>query len=57
MVAFIWRNGDCNRISVKRRCMQVGRSISIVCGTALLIAAAVAVAVASRNRRQSEPPL
>ena len=41
MSAFIWRNGDCNRISVKRRCMQVGRSISIVFGTALLIAAAV----------------
>lgn len=37
--------------------MKNRRMIVIVCGTALLIAAAVAVAVASRNRRQSEPPL
>ena len=54
MVAFIWRNGDCNRISVKRRCMQVGRSISIVFGTALLIAAAVVVAL--RERHQAPLP-
>ena len=34
--------------------MQVGRSISIVFGTALLIAAAVVVAI--RERRQTVPP-
>ena len=33
------------------------RKIVTVCGTALLIAAAVAVVVASRNRRQPAPPL
>lgn len=32
------------------------RKIAIVCGTALLIAAAVAVVVALRNRRQPLPP-
>ena len=36
--------------------MQVGRSISIVFGTALLIAAAVVVVVASRNRQPGLPP-
>ena len=44
------------KLWVSANCKMTKRVIVIVCGTALLIAAAVAVVVASRNRQPGLPP-